>query len=134
MIALFLLYNLCRKMLTLCYVMCTVGTVINEQEQEMKEIDEKDAPDGYVACTPIPDVSGYGSCIGCAFDDEHANCCLPSRGKAKCSMYERKDGRDVIFKREDEMSESLKTALGNLPLALERFQHYKKEAADLHHG
>ena len=100
----------------------------------MKEIDEKDAPEGYVACTPIPDLLGYDSCIGCAFDDEHANSCLPSRGKAKCSMYERKDEQDVIFKHKDEISDSLKTALGNLPLALERFQHYKKEAADLHHG
>ena len=62
--------------------MCTVVTAINKQEQEMKEIDEKDATDGYVACTPIPDVLGYNSCIGCAFNDEHTNGCVPSRGKA----------------------------------------------------
>lgn len=146
MIALFLLYDLCRKMLTLRSAVCTVGAVINEQEQEMKEankydapegyvavepkymvyscydcalylgddcgctitrcvasnredrqrvifikknegaqmIDEKDAPEGYVACTPIPDVLGYNSCIGCAFNDEHTNGCVPSRGKSKC--------------------------------------------------
>ena len=100
----------------------------------MKEIDEKDATEGYVACKPIPDVLGYNSCIGCAFNDEHTNGCVPSRGKAKCSMYERKDEQDVFFRHKDEISDSLKTALGNLPLALERFQHYKKEATSLHPG
>jgi hypothetical protein len=44
-----------------------------------------------------------------------------------CSSERRADEQDVIFKRKDEMLESLKTALGNLPLALERFQHYKKK-------
>ena len=37
-----LLYDLCRKMLTLRSVVYTVVAVINEQKQEMKEIDEKD--------------------------------------------------------------------------------------------
>ena len=97
----------------------------------MKEIDEKDAPEGYVAVEPMQRLhNGSGGCNGCCFFTNSG--CLSE--EAICWAERRKDEQDVIFKRKDEMSESLKTALGNLPLALERFQHYKKEAADLHHG
>ena len=68
MIALFLLYNLCRKMLTLCYVMCTVGTVINKQEQDMSEINMNDAPFGHIAVKPEINSGSMPVCDGCDFD------------------------------------------------------------------
>ena len=111
--------------------MCTVVAVINELEQEMKEIDEKDAPEGYVAVEPMQWLhNGSGGCNGCLFITTDCS----SKEVIRCCAEGRAAKQDVIFKHKDEMSESLKTALGNLPLALERFQHYKKEAADLHHG
>ena len=111
--------------------MCTVGAVINKQEQEMKEIDEYNAPEGCVVVEPMQRLhNGSSSCTGCLFITTDCS----SKEVIQCCAEGRADKQDVIFKHKDEMSENLKTALGNLPLALERFQHYKKEAADLHHG
>ena len=64
MIALFLLYDLCRKMLTPRYVVYTVWAVINEQKQEMKEVNKYDAPEGYVAVAVNVDKT---TCKGCCF-------------------------------------------------------------------
>ena len=131
MITLFLLRDLCRNVLTLRSTVCTVGTVINKHEQEIKEIDQYDAPEGYVAVEPMQRLhNGSSSCNGCLFITTDCS----SKEVIQCCAEGRADKQDVIFKRKDEMSESLKTALGNLPLALERFQHYKKEATTLHHG
>lgn len=66
--------------------MCTVGAVINKQRQEMKEINEYDAPEGYVAVEP-----GQGSCEDCAFLGDKS--CWVQR----CAPEERKDACDVIF-------------------------------------
>jgi hypothetical protein len=121
--------------------MCTVWAVINKQGQEMKEVNKYDAPEGYVAVAVNMDKA---TCKGCCFFEtvkgwggtKGRTCTLPLDDVLRprmCSSERRADEQDVIFKRKDEMSESLKTALGNLPLALERFRHYKKEAADLHH-
>ena len=92
MIALFLLYNLCRKMLTLCYVMCTVGTVINKHEQEMKEVNKYDAPEGYVAVEPRERCGGVSSCRGCFF---RTTSCLSV--EISCFAEDRADGQDVLF-------------------------------------
>ena len=105
MIALFLLYNLCRKMLTLCYVMCTVVTVINKQEQEMKEINTTDAPKGYVAVAVNVDKA---TCKGCCFFEtvkgwggtKGRTCTLPLDDVLRsrmCSSERRADEQDVIF-------------------------------------
>ena len=140
MIALSLLYDLCRNVLTLRSTMCTVVAVINELEQEMKEVNKYDAPEGYVAvavnvdkatckwCCFFETVKGWGGTKG-------RTCTLPLDDVLRprmCSSERRADEQDVIFKHKDDISDSLKTALGNLPLALERFQHYKKEATTLH--
>jgi hypothetical protein len=110
--------------------MCTVGAVINKQEQEMKEIDEYNAPEGYVAVEPMQRLhNGSSSCNGCLFITTDCS----SKEVIQCCAEGRADKQDVIFKHKDEISDSLKTALGNLPLALERFQYYKKEATTLHH-
>ena len=103
--------------------------MINKQEQEMKEIDKYNAPQDCIAIEPMERRGGISSCRGCFF---HMSVCS-SKEVIQCCAEGRADKQDVIFKRKDEMSESLKTALGNLPLALERFQHYKKEATTLHH-
>ena len=51
---------ICVDVLTLRSAVCTVGAVINEQGQEMKEVNKYDAPEGYVAVKNRD---------GCAFDD-----------------------------------------------------------------
>ena len=105
-------------------------------------IDEKDSPEGYVAVAVNVDKA---TCKGCCFFEtvegwegtKGRTCTLPLDDVLKprmCSAERRVDEQDVIFKRKEGMSKSLKTALGNLPLALERFQYYKKQAFDLHHN
>lgn len=55
----------------------------------MKNIDEKDAPDGYIA---VPAPSRY-SCSNC--DVLYTGLCL----RVKCMEDERRDGMEVVFKR-----------------------------------
>ena len=60
----------------------------------MSEINMNDAPEGYIAVKPVVYESGYGSCTGCDFNNQ----CRWRSKTVTCSMYTRKDRRDVIFK------------------------------------
>ena len=57
----------------------------------MSFIDEKDAPEGYVAAEPIQ------GCLECAFDEDFSECFLVSK---LCVTSRRNDKRNVIFKEE----------------------------------
>lgn len=58
---------------------------------DMEQIDENDAPDGYLA------VAMQAGCGGCAFEDKD---CLEDQ-LVSCTANGRKDGRGVIFVRRD---------------------------------
>ena len=82
-------------MLTLCYVMCTFCPVDNEQEQEMKEIDEYIATEGYVAVEPTQRLhNGSSSCNGCLFITTDCS----SKEVIQCCTEGRADKQDVVSK------------------------------------
>ena len=75
--------------------MCTVGAVINKQEQEMREIDEYNAPEGYVVVEPMQHLhNGSSSCNGCLFITTDCS----SKEVIQCCAEGRTDKQDVIFK------------------------------------
>ena len=119
MITLFLLRDLCRNVLTCDTQACTLGSVDNERRRNgMGTVDQKDAPEGCVAVEPMQRLhNGSSSCNGCLFITTDCS----SKEVIQCCAEGRADKQDVIFKHKDEISDSLKTAMGNLPLALERF-------------
>ena len=60
----------------------------------MGTIDQKDAPEGYIAVKPEIDSNGDAVCDGCVFDDGlnvYQAC-------SDCAGYNRADNQDVIFK------------------------------------
>ena len=75
-----LLYDLCRKILTLRSVVCTLDSVDNKHRRKnISEINMNDSPFGHIAVKPEIDSSGDVACSDCA-------------------GYNMADHQDVIFK------------------------------------
>ena len=94
----------------------------------MSKINEKDAPEGYIAVEPEQNYHFGGECKGCCFLGNYE--CLSE--EAICCAECREDGRDVIFKREEPSpddsvvaNDCLKKSLDIIPAAWKAFQQHK---------